>query len=248
MLRPLHLLLMKERKQKWPPECDKAMLLSQQVFVHYDSRKPLRMATDAYPVGVGAVLSHITKNGDEKPIAFASRTLSSNEYNDAQIDKEALSIIYGIKKFHKCLYRRTFTLITDHMPLVKILGPKTAVPTLAALRMQRWALMLQVTLMLPIRLSTGSRRITRTPMHCRASHRPGRVPQRSLESAKCRLFTIYLSTLWTFAEKTRRDPVLSRVLAYVLTGRPNRVDKDLQMYFTKRDELSTEQGCLLWGS
>ena len=50
------------------------------------------------------------------------------------------------------------------------------------------------------------------------------------------------------AEKTCQDPVLSRVLEYVFTGWPNHVDKDLQMYFTKRDELSTEQGCLLWGS
>ena len=69
-----------------------------------------------------------------------------------------------------------------------------------------------------MRWSTGSRRIAGTPMHCRGH---------------CR--------------KTRRDPVLSRVLEYLLTGWPNHVDKNLQMYFTKRDELSTEQGCLLWG-
>ena len=33
--------------------------------------------------------------------------------------------------------------MTDHKPLVTILGPQTAVHTLAALRMQRWALILQ---------------------------------------------------------------------------------------------------------
>ena len=104
VLRPLHLLLMKYRKWKWSPKCDNAieqcnkLLLSQQVFVHYDSHKPLRLATNASSVGVGAVLSHIMVNGDEKPIAFASRTLSTSECNYAQIEKEALSIIYGIKK------------------------------------------------------------------------------------------------------------------------------------------------------
>ena len=41
------------------------------------------------------------------------------------------------------LYGRTFRLYTDHKPLVTILGPKTAVPTLAAARMQRWAAILQ---------------------------------------------------------------------------------------------------------
>ena len=90
---------------------------------------------------VGALLSHIMENGDEKLIAFASRTLATSECSYAQIEKEALSISCGIKKFHKYLYGRTFTLITDHKPLVTILGPKTVVPTLAALRIQRWALM-----------------------------------------------------------------------------------------------------------
>ena len=46
-------------------------------------------------------------------------------------------------KFHKYLYGRLFHLYTEHKPLVIILGPKTAVPTLAAARMQRWAVILQ---------------------------------------------------------------------------------------------------------
>ena len=46
-----------------------------------------------------------------------------------QIEKEALSIILGVKMFHKYL-------LTDHKPLETILGPQTAVHTLAVLRMQ----------------------------------------------------------------------------------------------------------------
>ena len=59
------------------------------------------------------------------------------------IEKEALSIIVGVKKFHKYLYGSKFQLMTDHKPLVTILGPQTAVHTLAALRMLRWELILQ---------------------------------------------------------------------------------------------------------
>ena len=90
VLRPLHLLLIKGREWKWSSACDNAvkqcndLLLSQKVLVHYDSRKPLRLATDASPFGVGAVLSHVMENGGEKPLAFASRTLSSSECNYAQ--------------------------------------------------------------------------------------------------------------------------------------------------------------------
>ena len=40
------------------------------------------------------------------------------------------------------MYGRRFTLITDHKPLLAIFNTKSAIPTLAAARMQRWALVL----------------------------------------------------------------------------------------------------------
>ena len=64
--------------------------------------------------------------------------------NYAQNEREALSIVFGVKKFHQFLYGRRFTLITDHKPLMAIFNPKSAIPTLAAARMQRWALVLSV--------------------------------------------------------------------------------------------------------
>ena len=81
-------------------------------------------------------------DGHERPIAFASRTLSASETNYAQVEKEALSLVFGVKRFHQFLYGRRFTLVNDHKPLQTILGPKSAAPTLAAARMQRWALVL----------------------------------------------------------------------------------------------------------
>ena len=67
---------------------------------------------------------------------------SQSERNYAQIEKEALSLVFGIKKFHRYLYGRHFILMTDHKPLTSILGPKQGIPPLAAARMQRWALLL----------------------------------------------------------------------------------------------------------
>ena len=110
---------------KWTKECDEAMkevkqcLTSETVLVHYDVNLPLTLATDASPHGVGAVISHVV-NGEEKPIAFASKTLAPAERNYSQLDREALGIIFGIKKFHKYLYGRKFTLITDNKPLTAI--------------------------------------------------------------------------------------------------------------------------------
>ena len=53
-----------------------------------------------------------------------------------------MALIFGVCKFHQYLYGCVFTLHTDHKPLPSILGPKSGIPTLAAARMQRWALIL----------------------------------------------------------------------------------------------------------
>ena len=103
---------------------------------------PLRLACDASAYGVGAVISHVFPSGDEQPIAYASRTLTPSEKNYAQIEKEALGLVFGVKKFHQFLYGRKFTLVTDHKPLTTVLNPRKGLPTLAAARMQRWALLL----------------------------------------------------------------------------------------------------------
>ncbi|GFX07003.1 uncharacterized protein K02A2.6 [Trichonephila clavipes] len=103
----------------------------------------LTLASDASPVGIGCVLSHVYPDGSERPIAFASRTLSGSEKKYSQIDKEALSIVWAVRKFYLYLKGRRFTLITDHKPLIAIFGSKRGLPVLAATRLLHYALILQ---------------------------------------------------------------------------------------------------------
>ena len=102
------------------------------MLVHYDVTKPIKLEYDASWSGLGAVLSHII-DGVDRPIAFASRTLTATERNYAQLEKEALALVYGVKIFHKYIYGRKFTLVTDHRPLIIILGPGRLFPALPLL-------------------------------------------------------------------------------------------------------------------
>ena len=120
----------------------KQKLTSAPVLAHFNPEFPLVLSCDASPYGIASVISQIQKDGTERPISFASRVLNNAEKNYSQIDKEALSIVYGVQKFSQYLYGTKFLLKTDHKPLVAIFGPKKGLPAFAASRLQRYALYL----------------------------------------------------------------------------------------------------------
>uniref|UniRef100_A0A1X7VJQ8 Reverse transcriptase RNase H-like domain-containing protein n=1 Tax=Amphimedon queenslandica TaxID=400682 RepID=A0A1X7VJQ8_AMPQE len=77
-------------------------------------------------------------DGSERRIAYISRTLSSAEKNYSQLEREALSIIFFVKRLHQYLYGHSFTLYSDHKPL-EHLNETRQVPTMASSRIQGWA-------------------------------------------------------------------------------------------------------------
>ncbi|PIK58571.1 hypothetical protein BSL78_04477 [Apostichopus japonicus] len=186
-------------------------------------------------------------NGEERPIAFASRTLSSSEKNYAQIEREALSLIFGVRKFHKFLYGRMFTLVTDHKPLTTILNPKSPIPTLAAARMQRWALILSAyTYNVEYRPSAdhgNADALSRLP----CNHKGHDMSHEETIYHFSQVNDLPITST-DICEATRKDPVLSRVYDYVAVGWPSHVEaEELKPYFCRRNELSIDDGCLLWG-
>ena len=108
------------------------------MLVHFDPKLKLTLACDASAYGIGVVLAHKYPNGSEKPIAYASCTLTKA----SQIEKESLTCIYGVKHFHSYLFGHSFDLITDHKPLLTLFHEHKPTSPQASARIRRWSLLL----------------------------------------------------------------------------------------------------------
>ncbi|XP_058828591.1 uncharacterized protein K02A2.6-like [Topomyia yanbarensis] len=149
MIYPLNRLLRNNVPFQWSKSCEEAFrkvkqeMQSDSFLVHYNPELPLVLATDASPYGVGAVLSHVLPDGSERPIQYASQTLNETQRKYKQVDREAYSIVFGIRRFHQYLYGRKFVLYTDNEPVKQIFSETKGLPTMSALRMQHYATFLQ---------------------------------------------------------------------------------------------------------
>ena len=252
----LNLLLKKQVKFHWgvkQNQCWKKLrelLSSPPVLCHYSLNLPLKVDCDASPYGVAAVISHVFPDGGERPIAFASRSLSSAEKNYSQIDKEALAIIFGVKKFHAYLYGRRFTLVTDHKPLLSLLGERKEIPALAAARMQRWAVILSS---YDYKLS-----FRKTEEHCNVdalSRFPIEESHGSEDGNVNFIHLGYCSSLMSgnvtakkIVEETAKDPILKEVIVKLKNGF-KKEDKEGKFahFYSRRHELTLERQIILYG-
>jgi transposase InsO family protein len=80
--------------------------------------EPFILQADASNHGLGAILSQKDEDGQERPVAYASRKLQPREERLSTTEKECLSIVWAVETFRYYLYGRKFTLQTDHNPLV----------------------------------------------------------------------------------------------------------------------------------
>ena len=238
----------------WSTECQvsfdllKQMLMSSNCIMHFDPSLPLILSVDASPVGVGAVLSHLVTHNNqqvERPVMFASATLTQTQQNYAQLDREALAVIFGITKFHKYLWGRQFTLVTDNSAIQRIFHQDKALPIRTGHRLQHWATMLQAYTYKIIHRKSECMSVpdalSRLPINVAINDISvhANFPELSL-------------AVDLIAQETCKDPVLSRVCELTSIGWSNansiKKNPDLSPFFKVRDSLSILKKCLMFGN
>ena len=119
---PLHALTKKHARFEWSTACDDAFnelkrrLISHPVLAMPSDEGEFRLDTDASYSAIGAVLSQV-QDGEERVIAYASRTLSQPEQNYCVTRKELLAVVHFVKQFRPYILGREFLLRTDHSAL-----------------------------------------------------------------------------------------------------------------------------------
>ena len=253
VLAPLYRLLKHQEVWKWLTEQEKAfqkskeLMMCSQLLVHFDPKLEIRLACDASAYGVGAVLSHKMPDGSEKPVGFASRTLTETEKKYSQVEKEALACVYGVKHFHAYLLGHKFVLQTDHEPLRTLFSESKVVPPHASSRIQRWAWTLASYEYSIVCRKTGQHANADAMSRLPLPYTPDEtsVPEElvlMVEGLQDAPITAFQIARWT-----RRDPLMARVTRCILEGWPRSPDEELRPYWTKRLELSTHDGCIVWG-
>ena len=177
------------------------------------------------------------KDGVELPVVFASRTLNKAEQNYSQTEKEALALVFALKKFHHYLWGMKFSLITDHKPLLCLFSPKKSIPEMASGRIQCWALMLQAYSFELYHRSGKSLGTADTLSRLPLDSMPDCVPVCAewvhlvdlLDSTPVTSRDIHM---WT--GRTATDPLLSKVSLYLDYGWPMSVDGDLKLFSQKK--------------
>jgi len=225
MTYPLRCLLRKNSKFYWSAACESAFqklkeeIASDRVLIPYDTTLPITVACDVSPTGISGVLSHVV-DGIEKPVAFASRSLTTAEQNYSQLDREALAIKFAVQKFHTYIYGREFTLITDNKPLSRIFKHDEKIPSFTSSRLLRYAAF----------LSEYNYKVQhrRNDEHMNADYLSRaslklRDPQVLLEDDLINLqavnqITTANITFQTIVAETEKDPELSKLKRELLSG------------------------------
>lgn len=251
ILTPLYNLTQDNVKFEWCGIHDQAFktikskLINAQILDTYKPESTLILEADASSVGVGAVLKQ-DLNGKISTIAFASKKLNATESKYSQVDKEAFSIIFGVKKFNDLLVGKKFIIKTDHKALTYLFNPKKGIPSHTNARLQRWALLLSSFNFDIFHISGKSNivadALSRLPID---DYEDSNIPGEFVNAVH--MFNESLISYENIVESTMKDENLQVLKEYIINGFPSKenINENLLPYLKVQDELSLYENVIL---
>ena len=228
----------------------KAALSAKTTLAYYDPNKPISIFLDGSPVGLGAVLTQEDLSTKETTaLHYASCPLTPTQARYPQIDREALSIYWAIKRFHLFVYGTDFKVITDHKPLVSLFNNPSSKPSA---RIERWLLDLQ-----QYRFTVEYRPGPSNPADYASRHPVGDAESRKYE-AEAEAHVAFVArnavpkavTLSEIEAVVANDPTLQAVMSAVKSGiwhkAPDNVSlSELSRYEKIKEQLTCTETLLL---
>ncbi|XP_062526842.1 uncharacterized protein K02A2.6 [Bombyx mori] len=243
---PLRDLLHKDTSFNWEFYHDEALnkikkvLQNPPVLKLYDVNKPVTLSVDASSKNLGAALLQ-----EGQPVAYGARTLTKSEQNYPQIEKEALAILFGCKKFHEYVYGKELLVESDHKPLETIFRKNIQS---APARLQR--IMLNLT---PYSPKITFKKGTEIPLADFLSRDCDTSKLNDYQEEDLKI-SIILPTTFDYTEElikaTKEDPHLQLLLKTIMKGFPEKADQlptELHHYFNFKEELTYFKGLIFKG-
>ena len=137
IVQPLTRLLKKKVPYLWTEECAKSLntlksaMISSDILMYPDFMKEFILDTDCSGIAMGAVLSQLNEQEEEKPIAYFSRSLNNAQRNYPITKQEMCALVESIRHFKPYLYGSKFTCRVDHHSLIWLKSMKNPTGILA---------------------------------------------------------------------------------------------------------------------
>lgn len=229
----------------------KALITKTSTLAYFNINKEIHLTVDAGPKGLGAILSQRSSNGSHEIVAFASRALTPVEERYSQIERELVSAVWGIEHFHLYLYGSTFSLHTDHKPLVHILNnPRSS----TSARLERLCLRLfpySFTAFHTKGSTNPSDYMSRHPVQMNQSqYRTSKTPNEYVQFLSHHAVPKAMS-LQEIQNATKTDEELQELLSCLRSQNPQekiRSSENMRPYRSILDEITEVDGALLRGS
>ncbi|MGL6082193.1 MAG: RNase H-like domain-containing protein [Gammaproteobacteria bacterium] len=254
---PINKLLSAKTDFYWSSECEEAYkkikveIAKMTELRHFDPLKVSILSADASPDGIGGVLSQVEDDGKVYPVYHFARSLNKTQQNYPQTEKEGLALIYAVQKFHKYLYGRKFTLLTDHQPLLTIFKPANGIKITSSKRLQRWALTLlnyDFNIEYVNTINFGAADALSRLCKFNSDEEDTVIAALCFEEIDLEekiKFEGVNSELIALA--TTNDPILSLIRKFMDENRSFNEEKKLKEFENKRKDLSVCGGCVLFG-